>query len=126
MPGANGASIYSISEGRIVFISFFETEGTIVTQHVLNDGSEIFAKYTHIAEPTVEIGQVVSSETKIARLMNRDEFKKAKWKQNHVHLEIRKKPGRRNSIRGMAMNKKDLDECCIDPISFLKTQDLSE
>ena len=86
-----GEPVYAIATGKVIAIEDPPPQRRITIQHLLPNGKKIWSVYIHIIEETVAIGEIVDSETMIARTMNAAELEVYGSEYNHVHLEIMKK-----------------------------------
>jgi murein DD-endopeptidase MepM/ murein hydrolase activator NlpD len=89
--GSPGEPVYAVAVGKVISIQDPPPKRRITIKHVLPNGEKIWSVYIHIIDEKVKTGDIVDSETVIARLMNANELAYHGWDYNHVHLEIMKK-----------------------------------
>jgi murein DD-endopeptidase MepM/ murein hydrolase activator NlpD len=119
LAGAPSEPVYPIGAGIVEFVSYWDFEGTVLVRHRLASGESIMSKYIHVREPKVRAGEVVTQDTVLARLFTNAEFKQSKFKQNHLHLEVRKDYSDHGHASTHSQNTNDLSKCCINPLTFL-------
>lgn len=85
-----GEPVYAIAAGKVIAIKDPPPQRRITIEHLLPNGEKVWSVYIHIIDEKVKIGDIVDSETVIARLMNATELEYYGWDYNHVHLEIMK------------------------------------
>lgn len=119
LAGTPSEPVYPIGAGIVEFVSFWDFEGTVVVRHRQASGESIMSKYIHVRDPKVRAGELVTQDTVLARLFTTAEFKKSGFKQNHLHLEIRKDYSDHGHASTYSKNTDDLSKCCINPLTFL-------
>lgn len=119
LAGMPSEPVYPIGAGVVEFVSYWDFEGTIVVRHRQASGKPIISKYVHVREPNVRAGELVTQDTVLARLFTAAEFKKSGFKQNHLHLEVRKDYSDHGHASTHSKNKDDLFKCCINPLTVL-------
>lgn len=125
--------VFSVSDGIVISIRDDGPFAQIIIEHNLENSSQVWSVYEHISGINVELYQMVTSETIIARFMNKDELSKYGWQFDHLHLEIMKvKPVSRKPLQNnlqlhystywsACSNNKDLNFYYVDPIDFILT-----
>ena len=121
------ADVYAIASGIVVQIADSPPLRRIVIQHKLPFGRSIWSVYLHVVEEKVKIGDRVTSQTVIARTLNRSELNYFGWKYNHLHLEIMKKPplAVQNPYQRRSFNclsPEQVDKYFWDPVKFLQSR----
>lgn len=119
LAGSPSEPIHSIGAGIVEFVSYWDFEGTVLVRHRLASGESIMSKYIHVRDPKVHAGEIVTQDTVLARLFTNAEFKKSKFKQNHLHIEIRKDYSDHGHASTHSKKTDDLSKCCIDPLTVL-------
>ncbi|MFZ2161039.1 MAG: M23 family metallopeptidase [Sideroxyarcus sp.] len=117
--GTPSEPVYPIGAGIVEFVSYWDFEGTVLVRHRQASGKSILSKYIHVRDPKVRAGELVTQDTVLARLFSTTEFKKSKFKQNHLHLEVRKDYSDHGHASTNSKNSDDLSKCCINPLTFL-------
>lgn len=122
--------IYPILEGIVIS----KRQDGPYAQLIIEHGSEhkFWTVYEHISGIEVNLFDSVSTETRIARFMNRNELNNYGWQFDHFHFEILKiqpirleqnnlKPERLFSSYTLASyTKEDLEKYFYDPLDFLE------
>lgn len=90
LKGSWSEPVYAIANGVVLFVSHKRFNSTVLLKHQLKDGSVIFSRYTHLQNHNVMVGDIVNSETQLAELLNEKNFRNNGFKDNHLHLEVRK------------------------------------
>ena len=121
----SGEPVYPIAAGKIVSIEDPPPQRRITIEHLLPDGNKVWSVYVHIIDEQVKIGDIVDTETVIARLMNAAELEIFGQEYNHVHLEIMKKipsyaSGYDQRKTFTCYTEDEVDEYFYDPEKFLK------
>jgi murein DD-endopeptidase MepM/ murein hydrolase activator NlpD len=119
LAGSPSEAVYPIGAGIVEFVSYWDFEGTVVVRHRQASGKLILSKYIHVRDPKVRAGDLVTQDTALARLFSTAEFKKSRFKQNHLHLEVRKDYSDHGHASTHSKNTDDLSKCCINPLTFL-------
>lgn len=83
-------SILSPADGQVVMISNLKTQSTLFIRHLKKDKTIFYSAYSHVKDLAVSVGDLVNSQTMLARTFTREEFKKTHHVYNHVHFEVRK------------------------------------
>jgi murein DD-endopeptidase MepM/ murein hydrolase activator NlpD len=112
--------VYSMAEGVVVSVHLADPHQTVVIKHKLKDGTIIFSSYKHINEVEVKVGDEVTANTKIARVLTKKEAKVFKGNFNHLHLEIRKNFDDYGCASWLTMTKEELIKRFYDPLVFMK------
>lgn len=112
--------VYAMAEGVVCSIHLSEQFKTVVVKHTLKDSSVIFTSYKHINEINVKVGDHVTKDTKIARVLTKKEAKTYKGNYDHLHLEVRKSFEDYGCASWLTMTKEELNYYCLDPNLFLK------
>jgi murein DD-endopeptidase MepM/ murein hydrolase activator NlpD len=86
-----GEPVYAIAAGKVIAIEDPPPQRRITIEHLLPNGDKVWSVYIHIIDEKVKVGEIVDSETVIARLMNAAELERYGKEYDHVHLEIMKK-----------------------------------
>lgn len=120
-----GEPVYAIATGKVTSIEDPPPQRRITIQHLLANGEKIWSVYIHIIDEKVKIGDIIDSETVIARLMNAAELERYGQEYNHVHLEIMKKmpPDFANFDQRKTFScysNQQVDEYFYNPEEFLK------
>ncbi len=120
--GGFGEEVYPINDGRVLAVSFKDLSGGVVIEHLLPDGSKLYSKYVHIQNISVRVGEQVTPHTKLGRLFDKASFKRSRYKNNHLHLEIRKDYEDKGTDSSYSETRKVLERHCLDPEKFLGAQ----
>lgn len=122
-----GEPVYAIATGKVIAIEDPSPQRRITIEHQLPNGEKVWSVYIHIIDEKVTVGDIVDSETVIARLMNAAELEKHGQEYNHLHLEIMKKISpavvdfyQRKTFT--CYNNQEVDEYFYNPEEFLKNQ----
>lgn len=83
-------NILSPADGQVVMISNLKTQSTLFIRHLKKDKTIFYSAYSHVKDLAVSVGDLVNSQTMLARTFTREEFKKTHHVYNHVHFEVRK------------------------------------
>ena len=123
--------IFPIAEGVVISKRDDGPYAQVIIEH--NISGEIFwSIYEHIAGIRINLHDLVSTEQRIARFMNRQELNEYGWQFDHFHLEILKKspvqivPTTAQKERHFmsytlrCYTEQDLTTFYYDPISFLR------
>jgi murein DD-endopeptidase MepM/ murein hydrolase activator NlpD len=119
LAGTPSEPVFPIGAGIVEFVSYWDFEGTVVVRHRQASGKSIISKYIHVRDPKVRAGELVTQDTALARLFSAAEFKKSGFKQNHLHLEVRKDYSDHGHASTHSKNTDDLSKCCINPLTVL-------
>ncbi len=121
LKGAFNETIYAVGRGQVHRIFREFPHRSIVVKHFLPDESLLYSVYTHVQDVKVQVGQLVSKDTPLARLFNKTELTQANFgTSNHLHLEIRKSSADRGRASYSSMSLDDLNTFCEDPIEFFR------
>ncbi|MFH1759783.1 MAG: M23 family metallopeptidase [bacterium] len=120
LKGTFSEAVYPIANGLVLALSFKELNGMLLIKHRLQDGKAVYSKYIHIRNIPVSVGQQVTADTKIGRVFDKREFKKSRFKHNHLHLEIRKDYDDKGTDSSYGTTKKMIEQHCYDPGEFLR------
>jgi len=121
LKGALDETVYAIGCGQVHLIFREFPHRSVVLKHLLPDGSLLYSVYTHVQDIRVQVGQLVSKDTPLARLFNKTELTQANFgTANHLHLEIRKSFADRGRASYSSMTLDDLNTFCEDPLEFFK------
>ncbi|PKH52241.1 hypothetical protein CXF68_16760 [Tenacibaculum sp. Bg11-29] len=122
--------IYPIFEGIVISKRQDGPYAQLIIEH--GGDHKFWTVYEHISGIEVDLFDSVSTETKIARFMNRNELNKYGWQFDHFHFEILKvqpiklkqnnlNPERLfSSYTLVAYTKEDLNKYFYDPLDFLE------
>ena len=113
-------NIFPIANGKVIFKSHWPNNSTIVIQHKLKNNKTLYSKYTHIKDLTVNIGQNVNINSRLGRLFTASEFKRTRYKHNHLHLEVMKSYNDKGRASSYSMTLNDLQKSCFNPLLFLE------
>lgn len=119
-PATKLIPVYAMANGVVCSIHLGEEQKTIVVKHQLKDGTILFTSYKHLKEVYVTTGQQVNENTKLARLLTKEESKKYNGDFHHLHLEIRKKFDDYGCASWLTMTKEQLNERYYNPQVFIK------
>lgn len=122
-----GEPVYAIATGKVIAIEDPPPQRRITIEHLLPNGDKVWSVYIHIIDEQVKVGDIVDSETVIARLMNATELQMYGQEYNHVHLEIMKKMppyfadlNQRKTFT--CYTQAEVDEYFYNPEEFLNNQ----
>lgn len=123
----DGESVYAIAAGKVIAIEDPPPQRRITIEHTLPDGSKVWSVYIHIIDEQVAVGDLVDSETMIARLMTLPELEQYGREFNHLHLEIMKhRPTDALDFQHRktftCYTEQEVDEYFYNPEKFLKSQ----
>lgn len=122
LKGVYEEQVYSIGVGKVKEMLYSFPNNAVLIEHYLSDGTSIFSSYIHVAEVKVNVGDWVDEKTLIARLFNQEELKKAGFKNNHLHIEIRKTIDDGGKASYSCKTVEELNKYFIDPQKFFKVQ----
>ena len=122
LKGGFGEEVYPINAGRVLALSFKALSGGVVLEHLLPDGNRLYSKYVHIQQISVKVGEQVTPHTRLGRLFDKASFKKSRYANNHLHLEIRKDYDDKGTDSSYSETRKELEVHCLDPERFLGEQ----
>ena len=122
-----GEPVYAIAAGKVIAIEDPPPQRRITIEHLLPNGDKVWSVYIHIIDEQVKVGDIVDSETVIARLMNAAELERYGKEYDHVHLEIMKKkpPNFINFDQRKTFtcySEQQVDDYFYNPEEFLKNQ----
>lgn len=122
-----GEPVYAVATGKVIAIEDPPPQRRITIEHALPDGQRVWSVYIHIIEEQVIVGDMVDTETVIARLMTPAELELYGLEYNHVHLEIMKQmPGYAADFQHRktftCYTEKEVDDHFYNPVEFLKSQ----
>jgi murein DD-endopeptidase MepM/ murein hydrolase activator NlpD len=122
-----GEPVYAIAAGKVIAIEDPPPQRRITIEHLLPNGDKVWSVYIHIIDEQVKVGDIVDSETVIARLMNAAELERYGKEYDHVHLEIMKimPPHFINFDQRKTFtcySNQQVDEYFYNPEEFLKNQ----
>ncbi len=119
--------VYAIAAGKVVAIEDSPPQRRITIEHTLPDGKKVWSIYIHIIDEQVKVGDIVDTETVIARLMTLTELQMYGLEYNHVHLEIMKQMPiyatdfqQRKTFT--CYTEREVDEYFFNPEEFLRNQ----
>lgn len=112
--------VMAMAPGVVCSIHLGPPHTTVVVGHKLGDGTTLFTSYKHLARVDVQIGQQVTSETVLGVLFDRKQARKLGGSYDHLHLEVRKTFDDYGAASWSTMNKKQLAQRFVDPLSFLR------
>ena len=120
-----GEAVYAASCGKVVSLYATEPNKAVMIQHHLPSGQIVWTVYVHVTRIKVQVGDVVTSKTVIAHLMNENQLDKYGWTFNHLHFEILKRPrknkaGKYLSYSTKCKTKEEVRMHFLDPIGFLE------
>ncbi|MBC8043263.1 MAG: M23 family metallopeptidase [Rhizobacter sp.] len=79
--------VFAASAGKVISVRTDGAFAQIIIEHH-DRGKKLWTVYEHVAGIRVRPGEMVSSQTVIARLMSREELVHYGWQFNHLHFEI--------------------------------------
>jgi len=120
MPKTRLIDVYAMANGVVCSIHLGENQKTVVVKHKLKNGSMMFTSYKHLKEVYVKTGDLITPNSKLARLFTKEESKKYGGDYHHLHLEIRKKFDDYGCASWLTMNKIQLNNRFYNPLVFLK------
>lgn len=82
--------VYPVKDGLVVAVWGEFPYTTVAILHKDDNGKIFFTSSVHMGEVYVKPGDYVYTDTKIARLLNKEEQKRAYYSKVHMHLEFRK------------------------------------
>lgn len=112
--------VFAMAEGVVCSIHLGEQFKTVVVKHLLKDSSIVFTSYKHINEIQVSVGDQVSKDTKIARVLTHKEAKSYKGAFDYLHLKVRKSFDDYGCASWLTMTKDELNFYFYDLLSFMK------
>jgi murein DD-endopeptidase MepM/ murein hydrolase activator NlpD len=112
--------VYAMAEGVVCSIHLGEQFKTVVIKHLLTDSTIVFTSYKHINDIKVSIGDQVSKDTKLARVLTKKEANSYKGAFDHLHLEIRKSFDDYGCASWLTMSKEELNYYFYDPFLFIE------
>jgi murein DD-endopeptidase MepM/ murein hydrolase activator NlpD len=123
--GGPGEAVYAAAAGKVVSIYAKEPNLGVMIQHRLPYDEIVWSVYVHVTHINARIGDVVSSNTAIAHVMNKDQLKKHGWEYKHLHFEILKKPrvnevGKYVSYSTRCKTRQEVEKHFYDPKAFLQ------
>lgn len=126
-----GEKVYAASAGEVVSIYAREPNKAVMIQHKLPSGESVWTVYVHVTRIEVGVGDIVSKNTVLAHLMNRDQLNEYGWVYNHLHFEVLKKPrinhiGKYLSYSTRCRTEEEVERHFFDPVKFLENVWLSE
>lgn len=113
-------AVYGMCKGTVVDIHLGTPHRTVVVRHVFADGTQWFASYKHVEDVGVKVGDVVDESTRIGRVFTRDEQRRAPWRANHLHFEIRHAIDDDGAASWTSMSLAELKQYAWDPARFLR------
>ena len=129
--GGPGEKVFAASRGEVVSIYAIEPNRAVMIKHTLPSLETVYSVYVHVTNIQVKIGDMVTSDTIIATLMDKQQLNNFGWEYNHLHFEILKKPrtceiGKILSYSTKCRTIKEVEKHFYNPISFLKSMWNSE
>jgi murein DD-endopeptidase MepM/ murein hydrolase activator NlpD len=118
--GKMAQRVFALAPGRVAAVYWSFPNRAVAVIHKMPDGTPIYSAYVHIEDVTVKPGDVVTQNTPLGRIFNRDEMQHSRFKTPHLHLEIRKSMKDEGERSYTAMTMPELEEYCLDPSAFLK------
>ena len=119
--GNFGETVYSIGEGTVINIFRNFPHKTIYIRHNENKEPPFYSVYIHVEDIKVNIGDVVTGNTPIARIFNKEELKLANFgTPPHLHFEIRHNIDDKGDATFKSMSISELNKYCIDPLIFFR------
>lgn len=127
----NNQPIFPIAKGIIISKRTDGPYAQLIIEHHINNKT-FWTLYEHIAGISVDLNANVTSNTKIARFMNKKELNNYGWQFDHFHLEILKvkpvniksdklHPDRLYNSFTLSCHKQDeLEKYYYNPIEFLR------
>jgi murein DD-endopeptidase MepM/ murein hydrolase activator NlpD len=121
LQGAFKETVYAIADGRVNRIYHEFPHRSVVVEHALPDGKNLYSIYTHVQEIKVNVGDRVDGRTPLARLFDEAELKRADFgTPNHLHFEIRISMADDGRASYASMTREELDKYCTDPMEFFR------
>ena len=111
--------VFAICAGRVFDIHLGFPHRTVVVEHRNENGERFFSSYKHIEDILVKEGDLVTAQTRLGRLFDRKERKRARFDQ-HLHFEIRKTMDDGGEASWSSMSMKALLRVFKDPERFFK------
>lgn len=123
--------IFAASRGEVVSIYTIEPNRGVMIKHILPSRETVYSVYVHVTNVQVKIGDIVTSDTVIATLMDKQQLNNFGWEYNHLHFEILKKPrtceiGKILSYSTKCRTIKEVEKHFYNPIDFLQSMWNSE
>ena len=92
LQGEFGEAVYAIGEGLVVQVSGKFPHAEVVIAHQMPRRKTIYSVYARVHEVQVRVGDQVTEETQIGRLLTREEYQQSGLTRHSLHLEVRKNP----------------------------------
>ncbi len=89
LQGEFGETVYAIGAGEVVRITGEAPHTEVVVAHALSRRTRIFSVYARINDVRVRVGDMVTEETPIGRMLNREEYAASGFSEQRLHLEVR-------------------------------------
>ena len=112
--------VYPIGKGKVIKIYDKFPYQAVLVEHRSAAGLIYYSCYIHLVDILVKVGDRLDQATPIGRVFDENEFKKAGFAHNHLHLEIRKTIENYNRISIRCFTMEDLNKNFYDPLIFLK------
>ncbi|MCG8569253.1 MAG: M23 family metallopeptidase [Spirochaetes bacterium] len=120
--GSFDENIYSIGNGQVVNIWYTFPNLAVVIEYKFYEGKTFYVSYVHLGEIFVKKGERVDHNTKIGRLFNRTEFTSSGFKNNHLHLEVRKSINDNGKASYSCKTIEELNKYFYDPLIFFQNE----
>jgi len=118
--GAYAEAVYPVYSGIVAGIWGRFPYKNVAILHLDKDRKPFYTCSVHLGESYVEVGDYVTRNTKIGRLLNEEEQERAYYSKVHLHFEIRKNLGNKK-VSARCYTMKQLTRYFYDPKKFLKT-----
>ncbi|MBI2375150.1 MAG: M23 family metallopeptidase [Deltaproteobacteria bacterium] len=118
--GRASEEVRPICPGKVVDLHLDFPHRTIVIEH-RDSGRIFYSSYKHVEAPRVEVGDVVTEETPIARLFDEREKRGANFQVIHLHFEIRKSVEDGGTASWTSMTMGELTKYAEDPLKLFES-----
>jgi len=119
--GDFGEKVYSMGKGTVTHIFRNFPHKTIYIRHNDRKNTVFHSVYIHIEDIQVNIGDLVTGDTTVGRIFNREELISTNFgTPPHLHFEIRHCIDDKGEATFKSMSIQELNKFCIDPLKFFK------
>jgi putative glutamine amidotransferase len=115
-----GEDVFAVCEGRVADLHLGFPHRTVVVEHHLADRSIVYSSSKHITDIGVAVGDRVTAETRLGRVFNDEEQRRAPWGLNHLHFELRHDISDGGAASWRSMSMAELDAHARDPWPFFQ------
>ena len=120
LEGGDRQAVFAMCPGTVIDVHLGFPHRTVVIEHRMTSGETVYTSYKHVEGIRVSEGDRVTPDTQLARLFSRAERKRARFKVNHLHLEVRHSFEDGGEASWSSMSRAELTRYFHDPAQWLR------